>query len=252
MSLTVLLSPAKKLNFESEQPTTAFTQPIFWSKTEKIAKALKKLSAKKIGALMNLSPALSELNYQRNQDFSFEQNKDNSKAAGFVFNGEVYTGLNIHDFTEKELQFANNHINILSGLYGILKPLDLIQPYRLEMGTKFPVGRKKNLYELWDNDIAKELNSKETPCIINLASNEYFKAAQVKSLKTRIITPVFKDFKNGQYKTIMVFAKKSRGAMARYVVKNNISDPEKLKAFDTDGYSYDENLSSENEWVFTR
>lgn len=254
MSLQVLLSPAKKLNFDAEIPAIDYAQPLLWDKTVQLGKVLKKLSVKKIADLMKLSLDLSQLNYQRYQDFENEQTAAISKPAMFVFNGEVYTGLQAQDFNEKELQFANHHLRILSGLYGVLKPLDFMQPYRLEMGTKLANGKNKNLYEFWGNEIHNHLKSDLAPndTIINLASNEYFKAAKGKNFKNTIITPLFKDFKNGDYKTIMVFAKKSRGAMAHYIVKNKITDPEDLKGFDVDGYSFNDQLSSELEWVFTR
>ena len=203
---------------------------------------------------MNLSLDLSQLNYQRYQDFENDQTALISKPAMFVFNGEVYTGLKAQNFNEKELEFANQQIRILSGLYGVLKPLDFIQPYRLEMGTKLATGKNKNLYEFWGNDIHKQLKNDLAvdDVIINLASNEYFKAAKGKDFKNKIITPLFKEYKNGEFKTIMVFAKKSRGAMAHYIVKNNIVSPEELKNFDVDGYGFNTKLSSELEWVFTR
>lgn len=254
MSLLVLLSPAKKLDFDRDCVALDYRQPAMWDKTTALAKKLKKISAKKIGTLMKLSPNLAGLNYERYQEFEIEQTEKVSKPSMFVFNGEVYTGLEASSFNEKDLNFADKHLRILSGMYGLLKPLDFIQPYRLEMGTKLPVGKSKNLYEFWGNDISDGINESATneDTIINLASNEYFKAAKQKTLKSRIITPVFKDFKNGQLKTIMVYAKKSRGQMANFIVKNQIKEPEEIKAFNKEGYEYNENLSSENEWVFTR
>lgn len=254
MSLLILLSPAKKLDFDRDCASLDYRQPAMWDKTTTLAKKLKKISAKKIGTLMKLSPNLAGLNYERYQEFEIEQTEKVSKPSMFVFNGEVYTGLEASSFNDKDLNFADKHLRILSGMYGLLKPLDFIQPYRLEMGTKLPVGKSKNLYEFWGNDISDGINDSATneDTIINLASNEYFKAAKQKTLKSRIITPVFKDFKNGQLKTIMVYAKKSRGQMANFIVKNQIMDPEEIKAFNKEGYEYNENLSSENEWVFTR
>ncbi|MFT6715700.1 MAG: cytoplasmic iron level regulating protein YaaA (DUF328/UPF0246 family) [Saprospiraceae bacterium] len=254
MSLIILLSPAKKLNFDCPIPELNYQEPVFWEKTTLLAKTLKKLSVKKIGKLMHLSLDLSSLNHDRYQKFQIEQTKKISKPAMFVFNGEVYTGLDAQSFNKKDLAYADKHLRILSGLYGILKPLDFIQPYRLEMGTKLTVRKSKNLYQFWDEDICNEINSSltESDVIINLASNEYFKAAKEKELATRIITPTFKDFKNGEYKTVMVYAKKSRGQMAKFIVQNQISDPEKLKLYDTGGYEFNEKLSSADNWVFTR
>lgn len=254
MSIKILLSPAKKLNWECNYPPLKYAQPALWNKTIRLAKALKKMSSKKIGALMNLSFDLAQLNYDRYQNFQENQNETISKPAAFLFNGEAYTGLNIESYNENELQIANEKLRILSGLYGVLKPLDFIQPYRLEMGTKLSLGRHKNLYEFWNKDINKQLSNemKTSDVVVNLASSEYFKAAHLKDFKQRIITPVFKDFKNGSYKTIMVFAKKSRGAMSKYIIQNDLQNVELLKNFDVDGYEYNVNLSTENDWVFTR
>ncbi|MFT6746582.1 MAG: cytoplasmic iron level regulating protein YaaA (DUF328/UPF0246 family) [Glaciecola sp.] len=254
MSLTVLLSPAKKLNFDCVVPELEYQEPLFWKKTTRLAKTLKKLSVKNIGNLMSLSLELASLNHDRYQKFEIEQTNKVSKPAAFIFNGEAYAGLDVHSFSQKELSFANNHLRIISGLYGLLKPLDFIQPYRLEMGTRLPVGKNKNLYEFWNKDICNDINDSisKDDIIINLASNEYFKAAKSKYLKPRIITPVFKDFKNGEFKTIMVYAKKSRGQMSRFIIQNEITDPEMLKNYDVNGYQFNDNLSSENDWVFTR
>lgn len=254
MSLTILLSPAKKLNFEAPVPELTYREPGFWKKTTRLAKVLKKYSVKKIGELMKLSLDLASLNHQRYQEFEITQTKEVSKPSMFVFNGEVYTGLDAQSYNEDDLNFADKHLRILSGLYGILKPLDFIQPYRLEMGTKLTVAQHKNLYEFWNKDICNDINTNTlaNDTIINLASNEYFKVTKHKELLARIITPVFKDFKNGDYKTIMVYAKKARGQMAKYIVKNKISDPEMLKAYNVEGYEFNVNLSSSNEWVYTR
>ncbi len=254
MSLKIILSPAKKLNFEAETPELNYSEPALWTKTVSLSKTLKKLSVKKIRELMSLSPDLGTLNYDRYQQFETLQTEAISKPAGFVFNGEVYTGLSAASLNSSELNFLNNNTWILSGLYGAVKPLQYIQPYRLEMGTKLPIGKKKNLYEFWGNTITDLIQSElaEEDVIVNLASIEYFKAVKIKSIKNRVITPVFKDYKNGDYKTIMVFAKKSRGAMANYIAKNKLSDVEQLKAFDVNGYEYNVNLSTEKNWVFTR
>ena len=253
--MKVLLSPAKAIDMTKILQTKEVSVPVFMTEAETLIGKLKKLSSKKIGKMMDLSDDLAELNHQRYQDWkvSTEMNSDNGHVAA-VFNGEVYRGLDATSFSVKELAVAQDKVRILSGVYGILKPLDVIYPYRLEMGTKWAVTpAKKNLYQFWGKKIAEQLNSEnETGITINLASTEYFKAVDKKTLKGRVITPTFKEFKNGEYKVIMVFAKQARGSMANYIVKKNINDPEQLKLYDTDGYSFDVNQSTENDWVFVR
>ncbi|MGB0887645.1 MAG: peroxide stress protein YaaA [Vicingaceae bacterium] len=252
--MLTLLSPAKKLN-EEGQDLDNCTLPLFVEDAEKLIKSLKKYSPKKLGALMKLSPALAELNVDRYGEWDIDHTQKVSPAA-LTFNGEVYAGLNASSFSKKEKEVAQNNLRILSGLYGILKPFDLIHPYRLEMGTKLKVGRKNNLYEFWGDKIVDEINknlsSQKENVIVNLASNEYFKSVNKKKLNAEIITPVFKDFSNGQYKTVMVYAKKARGMMAGYIIKNNIEKTEDLIAFDTAGYCYNKEASTENELVFYR
>ncbi|MGB0888178.1 MAG: peroxide stress protein YaaA, partial [Vicingaceae bacterium] len=235
--MLVLLSPAKKLN-EEPQLTTNCTTPIFVEESEKLINSLRKYSSKKLGSLMKLSPALSDLNVNRYKSWDLDHSKDVSPAA-LMFNGEVYAGLNAKSFSEQEKEQAQNHLRILSGLYGLLKPYDLVHPYRLEMGTKLKTGRKNNLYEFWGDKIVDEVNtitsSHKEEIIVNLASNEYFKSINKKKLKAKMITPVFKDFNNGQYKTVMVYAKKARGFMASYIIKNKIEKVNDLIGFDTEG-----------------
>lgn len=253
--MKVLLSPAKAIDISKKLTPNTVSSPIFMGEAEGLIKKLAKFSSNKIGKMMHLSKDLADLNTQRYQDWKTvsELNADNGQVAA-IFNGEAYRGLGAETLTAKELKIAQDKVRILSGIYGILKPLDIIYPYRLEMGTKWTVTpTKTNLYKFWGTKIADALNEENKDgIIINVASAEYFKAIDKKTLKGRVITPIFKDFKNGEYKTIMVFAKRSRGAMARFIVKNNISNPEEIKAFDTDGYRYDENLSTEDDWVFTR
>ncbi len=253
--MKILLSPAKKINTKKTLNTTRSTAPVFLKEAEQLIKKLQKLSSKKIGEMMHLSDDLSNLNYERYQKWSktTEKNEENAFCAS-AFDGEVYRGLDAETFSEQELIVAQEKIRILSGLYGILKPLDIIYPYRLEMGTKWQITPKtKNLYQFWGKKIAQNINEEnEDGIIINLASNEYFKAVDKKTLNGRIITPSFKEFKNGEYKTIMVYAKKARGLMARYIVQNNIKNPEEIKLFNVDGYQLDANQSDENNWVFTR
>ena len=252
--MKVLLSPAKALDMTKTLQTKEVTTPIFLDEAESLIKKLKKFSSKKIGNMMSLSKELSDLNYDRFQNWAptAEMNEENGHA-GAIFNGEVYRGLDATNFSPAELELANEQIRILSGLYGILKLTDVVYPYRLEMGTKWAVTpAKSTLYKFWGKKIAEAINAEEQEVIVNLASNEYFKAVDKKTLKAEVITPTFKDFKNGQYKTIMVFAKQSRGAMARFIVENKIENPEDLKAFNVGGYRFDENLSKGNDWVFTR
>lgn len=252
--MIVLLSPAKSLNFEDKAPVKQTTQPRFIKHTEQLVSVLKKYSAKKLGELMDLSADLSQLNYERYQQFAKTYTLKNSKQTLWAFTGEVYRGLNANSFSEKNIAFAQEHLRILSGLYGVLRPLDLMQPYRLEMGTKLKVNAKtKNLYEFWNDEITNSINEDaKGQAIINLASDEYFKSVKPKLLKSELITPVFKEFKNGQYKVVMTFAKNARGTMANYIIKKQLTQPEKLKLFSENGYSFDEKLSKNNEWVFVR
>lgn len=248
--MIILISPAKKLDFSPIDSTLTNTEPIFLTQTEKLVKKLKKLKSSDISKLMKLSPALSNLNFERNQKFDHTDNE--YKQAVFSFNGEVYSGLDAKTMSSESLNYANQKLRILSGLYGILKPSDLIQPYRLEMGTKLKVGRANNLYEFWGETILKELNSTSSSIIVNLASNEYIKAAKLLSFNGKVITPTFKDFKNGEYKTIMMYAKKARGSMSRWIIDNKIENIEDLKGFNIDNYFYSTELSEGNNWVFTR
>ena len=252
--MLVLLSPAKKLN-EEVQLTDNCSNPIFIQDSEKLIKSLRKYSSKKLQGLMKLSPVLSDLNVSRYQDWELDHTKDVSPAA-LMFNGEVYAGLNAKSFSTTEKEEAQNHLRILSGLYGLLKLYDLVHTYRLEMGTKLKTGRKNNLYEFWGDKIVDEVNkitsSQKEELIVNLASNEYFKSINKKKLNAKVITPVFKDFNNGEYKTVMVYAKKARGFMASYIIKNKIKNSTDLIGFDTEGYCYNKEVSKENEIVFYR
>ena len=253
--MKVLLSPAKAIDITKSIDTNVRSVPRFITEAEGLVKKMAKFSATKIGDMMHLSNDLSNLNYQRYQEWSTAVEKNDKNAHVIAaFNGEAYRGFGAESLTSDQLDVAQDKVRILSGIYGVLKPLDIIYPYRLEMGTKWAITpTKTNLYKFWGIKLADYLNAENADGItINVASNEYFKAVNKKTLKGRIITPVFKDLKNGEYKTIMVFAKRARGAMARFIVVNNISNPEDIKAFDTDGYRYDENLSTENDWVFTR
>ena len=252
--MKIVISPAKSLNFETPVPTSQFTQSVFLSEAAKINSILKKKTPENLGDLMNISSNLSELNWQRNQEWSLPFEISNARQALFAFSGEVYVGIDAYTLTLEKIVQIQDKLRILSGQYGLLKPLDLMQPYRLEMGTKLKMGVKNNLYEFWDNKITNELNSElsENELFVNLASVEYFKVVKPKLLKTPIITPVFKDYKNGKLKMIAFFAKKARGLMVRYIIDNSVETIDGLKGFNYEGYAFDANLSSEKELVFTR
>ncbi len=252
--MKIIISPAKSLDFETKAPTSLFTQPRFLEQSEKLNKKLKTLSKKNIAELMKISDALSALNYDRNQTWKTPFSPNNAKQAIYSFTGEVFRGIDAQSLSEEKIPLLQDRLRILSGLYGILKPLDLIQPYRLEMGTKLSVQKTTNLYKFWDDQIAKSLNEEleEGELLVNLASTEYFKVIPKKILKVPMITPVFKDFKNGEYKTIMTFAKKARGLMVRYIIDHNIKTIEGLKNFNVERYRFSEEMSSENELLFTR
>ena len=252
--MKIVISPAKSLDCESQIPTNKFTEPAFLEKSEKLSNALKKKSARQLSKLMSISDNLGQLNYERNQAWGLPFTTDNARQAIYTFKGDVFRGFDVGTLPEEKLDQLQDKLRILSGQYGLLKPLDLMQPYRLEMGTRLKVGRKDNLYQFWDNTITEALNNelKDDEVFVNLASAEYFKAIKIKLLKVPVITPVFKDFKNGQYKTIMTFAKLARGYMTRYIIDNSIETIEGLKGFDSQGYAFDVNMSTETELVFTR
>lgn len=254
--MLIVISPAKSLDFESNIPSIRTTKPRFLAQSQQITDQIKKLAPQDVASLMKLSDKLALLNYDRFQAFQTPFTKKNARAAVFAFRGDVYQGLDADSLSQDDLSFAQNHLRILSGLYGVLRPLDLIQAYRLEMGTKFESKLGKNLYDFWDvslhQSIAKELAKNESPILINLASNEYFKSIKAKQLSQQIITPVFRDFKNDQYKVISFFAKKARGLMSRYIIQNRIDQPEALKDFRLSGYKFSKRLSNDSEFVFTR
>ena len=254
--MLIVISPAKTLDFQKETSNEDFSIPENLDKSELLINTLKKKSPKKLSELMSISPKLGQLNYERYQEWQLTFSHENAKQAVFVFKGEVYVGLDIDRFSNEDLVYTQNHLRILSGLHGLLKPLDLIQPYRLEMGTRLKYRRKNNLYEFWGDQITKSLQTalqdQEDDVLINLASDEYFKSIDKKKLKARIITPVFKDFKNGKYKFLSFFGKKARGMMARYILLNRLNKVEDLKFFEEDGYFYNDNLSSGDQLVYTR
>lgn len=253
--MKIVISPAKSLDYENKLPTTRGTQPPFLETTAKVNRKLSRMSKKEISELMSISDKLADLNYTRYQDFEEDHNKTNSRPAVYAFAGDVYTGLDAYTIPTDKLDDLQNTLRILSGYYGILRPLDLIQPYRLEMGTNLSVGQNNNLYDLWQEKVTNYLNKelKDDELFVNLASQEYFKAVDVKELKVPVITPVFKDFKNGKLKIISFYAKKARGSMVRYIIDTGAKTMDDLKAFDYDGYRYsDEESGKQNELVFTR
>jgi cytoplasmic iron level regulating protein YaaA (DUF328/UPF0246 family) len=254
--MLIVLSPAKTLDFETKPVTDTYTVPEMLSESKVLVKELKKLKPTAIAELMGVSDKIAKLNADRFKAFKTPFTPDNAKQAVLAFKGDVYQGLKATRYKEKDLAFAQQHLRILSGLYGLLKPLDLIQPYRLEMGTSFKNERGKDLYAFWDDGITKALNkalkAQKDDVLVNLASNEYFKAVKPKLLKGKIITPVFKEYKNGKYAVIGLLAKKARGMMADYIISNRLTNPEDMKAFKQEGYRFDARLSKANEWVFIR
>lgn len=253
--MKIVISPAKSLDFETDLPTTKYSQPVFLEQSEKLNKVLVKKKPKALSKLMGISDNLAQLNWERNQRFSTPFASDNARPAVYAFNGDVYQGLDAYSISEKKMEKLQDTLRILSGLYGVLKPLDLIQPYRLEMGTSLKIGRKKNLYEFWKKDVTAHLNSELTDddLFINLASNEYFGAVDAKALKVPVITPIFKDWKNDKLKVISFFAKKARGSMVRYIIQSDAKTLDDLKGFNLDDYIYSkEHTLKETEPVFIR
>lgn len=254
--MKLVISPAKSLDYTTAVPIELVTKPFFLETSKTINKSLKKLSPKDLSELMSISNKLAELNWQRNQERNFEATtvSENARQAVFAFNGEVYTGLDAFSIPSSSYEVLNDKVRILSGMYGILKPFDLIEPYRLEMGKKLKVGKKENLYQIWKplvtDFLNKELNADDV--LVNLASTEYFSAVDTKLLKAKVVTPEFKDYKDDKLKMISFFAKKARGLMARYIIDNKIDSIDGLKLFNAEGYAFDESLSNENKYVFTR
>lgn len=254
--MLMVISPAKTLDFETPPGSKRATTPDFLDQSQQLIDQLRELSPSDISALMSVSDKLGELNFERFLNWHTPFDKDNAKQAVLAFRGDVYTGLDADSFSAEDFQFAQKHLRILSGLYGLLRPMDLIQPYRLEMGTRFANARGDNLYQFWGGEITdavnRQLKSLKSQVLLNLASNEYFKAVQPKSLNAEVITPVFKDLKNGKYKIVSFYAKKARGLMAAYIIKNKITDVKDIKRFREEGYRYNASMSSAREWVFTR
>ena len=252
--MKIVISPAKSLNFDKALPTSNYSESSFLKESRQVHKVLKTKNPAELSSLMSISEKLADLNWQRNQDWKTPFTTDNARPAVYTFDGDVYTGLDAYTIPVEKIEVLQDKLRILSGLYGLLKPLDLMQAYRLEMGTKMPIGENKNLYEFWKPILAKSLNKelKEGELFVNLASNEYFSAVDVKALKVPVITPDFKDYKDGKLKIISFFAKKARGMMVRYIIDTNAETIDDLKGFNYDGYQFDANLSKGNNLVFTR
>jgi len=252
--MLVVVSPAKKLDFENECSFELQSKPPFLAKTNSLIKELKKLHAPDVGKLMKLSATLSELNYSRFQSFKPTYNPSTSKQAVFAFNGDTYTGLDVHSFNKVQLNRAQDQLRILSGLYGVLRPMDLIQPYRLEMGTRFKFSSYKNLYDYWKEDVTAKLNEAldTEKILINCASTEYFSVVDTKSLIGKVITPVFKELRNGELKIISFSAKRARGMMAKFIIQNDIKTIAGIKKFKEDRYTFAKDHSTATELVFVR
>lgn len=254
--MLIVISPAKTLDFESINDNLPMTNPRFLDESKIIMKELRELDSDSIGKLMKISDKLSSLNKERFT--SWEDTLENSKHCLLAFQGDVYKGLDVGSFTDEDLFYANDHLRILSGLYGVLRPFDGINPYRLEMGSRLRLGENKDLYEFWSDtlkdSIYKELRMHNESTLINLASKEYFKSVEdiINKDDVKIITPTFKEFRNGEYKIISLKAKRARGLMSRYIIQNKINNPEELKLFTEEDYEYNEELSNEQEWIFTR
>lgn len=257
--MLIVISPSKSQDFSDQEfnvKNIPKTEPELLEDSKVLINELKQKSPEDIARLMDLSENLATLNYSRYQNFSPPFTERNAKPALFAFQGDVYTDIEIDQYSEEDFEFAQDHLRIISGLYGLLKPLDLIQPYRLEMKIKLNTPDSNDLYEFWGDKITRLLNENlaaiNAKALINLASNEYFKAIDQKKLQGKVITPEFKEFKQGQYKVVAVYAKRARGMMTNFIIKNKITDPEQIKTFNEAGYEYHENMSTDDKWVFIR
>lgn len=251
-----VISPAKTLDFETPPTTPTYTQPDYLERSRELIDILRDYSPQRLAELMGVSDKLAGLNAARYAEWAPPFGPDNAKQAAQAFQGDVYVGLNAPAFSEQDNTYAQEHLRILSGLYGLLRPLDLIQPYRLEMGTRLPNSAGKDLYAFWKDQLTRDLDlavsASGSSVLVNLASNEYFKAIDTRRLSARVITPVFKDAKNGQYKIISFYAKKARGLMAAWLISQRVDDPDGIKDFDVDGYRFSPTLSTGDSLVFTR
>ena len=255
--MLIVLSPAKKLDFDTSPKIKDYSLPAYLDDSKYLVEKLRKLSSRQLKKMMGVSHEIATLNEERFKEWNLPFTASNAKQAALAFKGDVYVGLDPDTYNENDFEFAQDHVRILSGLYGVLRPLDLIQAYRLEMGTRFKItAAKNNLYKFWGSkitegilDAMKEIDSNE---LINLASHEYFKSVKTDILNKRIITPVFKDYKNGEFKVIQFLAKKARGLMTSYIVKNKLTNADDIKGFDSDGYEYNDQMTKNDQWVFTR
>ncbi|ENW21039.1 peroxide stress protein YaaA [Acinetobacter haemolyticus] len=254
--MLALISPAKTLDYTTALPTDTYTQPRLLEQSQQLIDVCRKLSASEIASLMTVSEKIANLNVERFRDWNADFDFSNARQALFAFKGDVYTGLDAYHLKDQDIDFAQQHLRMLSGLYGLLRPLDLMMPYRLEMGTKLKNSRGHNLYEFWGSIITDQINQDlaeiDAKVLVNLASDEYYKSVNEKKIKAEIVKPVFLDQKNGKYKVISFYAKKARGLMARYLIENKLNQVEKLKAFDSEGYYFDAESSSNKELVFKR
>jgi len=254
--MLIVVSPAKTLDYTTPPKIKKFTIPDYLDDSAELIHRMRELSSLDISELMKVSTKIADLNFDRFEVWNKKFTEKNAKQAVLAFKGDVYTGLDAESFTAKDFNFAQKHFRMLSGLYGLLRPLDLMQAYRLEMGTRLSNERGKNLYEFWGDTVTEGLNAQlkavKSKYLINLASNEYFKVVKPKVLEGEIITPAFKELKNGEYKMIGVYAKKARGLLSRYIIQNQLSDIEDIKSFDLEGYKFNKKVSKGNNWVFTR
>lgn len=257
--MLTILSPSKSQDFADQSLDTQqlkHSEPALLQESGQLVAELRQKSVEDIQQLMSVSEKIASLNYERYQNFTTPFSPDNARQALLAFKGDVYTDIAIHDYSEEDFSFAQQHLRILSGLYGLLKPMDLIQPYRLEMKTRLPNQRGKDLYQFWGDRITQQLNAalqeQDSKVLVNLASNEYYKAIQPARLAAEIVTPVFKEHKDGKYKVVAIHAKRARGKMANFMIRQRIDEPAQLKTFSEAGYEYSDNLSSGQEWVFVR
>ncbi len=254
--MLTVISPAKTLDFETKPKSSINTTPDFLDDSQELINQLKKFKSQDVIDLMGVSQKIADLNVERFQSWEIPFNTNNSKQAVLAFKGDVYTGLDAETMRANDFKFAQKHLRILSGLYGLLRPMDLMQPYRLEMGKKLVTKRCSNLYQFWGEQITDALNEQlksiKSEVLINLASNEYFKSVKPKALNATVITPAFKEYKNGDYKMISFYAKKARGLLSRYIIDNRITAPEDIKSFDVEDYKFSKKLSEGNTWTFTR
>ena len=254
--MLILLNSSKTLDFDTPASIAKHSIPEFSEDSSRLVDALRKLSLADFAVLMGVSEKLAILNVDRYKNWRVSASAPEAKQAILAFKGDIYAPMDVENYSLKEFKFAQKHLRILSGLYGILRPLDLIQPYRLEMATKLPTGRGKGLYAFWGDRIKQALNAalkqEKSGILINLASLEYFKAVKADQLEARVVTPVFKEYRDSSYRVVAIYAKKARGMMCDYIIRNHVTQARELKSFDLDGYRFNEKLSSENEWVYTR